>query len=258
MNITFTASPNFNERAADTAVNMIVLHYTGMESGEAALERMCDPEAKVSAHFLVWEDGRVSQLVGEDKRAWHAGVGGWQGDTDINSCSIGIEIVNGGHNVPLEDGSLPPYPEQQIESLIALCDYLRATHIVPQTRIIGHSDIAPARKEDPGEHFPWAVLAENGLGIWPDADTSLKSETLLIGTGLLPGDTGAPVERLQAELKAIGYGIKETGTYDDATTQVVKAFQRHWVQDRVSGHADLTTLRTVAAVAKAYAASSLR
>ena len=126
MNITFTASPNFNERTGE--VNMIVLHYTGMESGDAALERMCDPESKVSAHFMVWEDGEVSQLVGEDKRAWHAGVGGWKGDGDINSCSIGIEIVNGGHNVPRADGSLPPYPETQIQSVIALCDYCaRAT-----------------------------------------------------------------------------------------------------------------------------------
>lgn len=255
MNITFTASPNFNERTAE--VNTIVLHYTGMESGEAALERMCDPDAKVSAHFMVWEDGKVSQLVGEDKRAWHAGVGGWQGDTDINACSIGIEIVNGGHNVPLTDGSLPPYPDAQIESLIALCDYLRATHVVPQSRIIGHSDIAPARKDDPGEHFPWKTLAENGLGIWPDIDTDIEKETLLIGTGLLPGDSGAPVSRLQTDLKAIGYHIKETGSYEDNTKHVVKAFQRHWVQDRVTGHADLTTLRWIAAVAKAYASPAL-
>ena len=251
MNITFTASPNFNERTSE--VSMIVLHYTGMETGEAALERMCDPEAKVSAHFMVWEDGKVSQLVGEDKRAWHAGVGGWQGDTDINSCSIGIEIVNGGHNFPLAGGALPPYPEIQIESLIALCDYLRATHVVPHTRIVGHSDIAPARKDDPGEHFPWRTLADNGLGIWPEIDTDIEKETLLIGTGLLPGDSGAPVSRLQAELKAIGYGIKETGSYDESTGHVVRAFQRHWVQDRISGHADLTTLRMISAVAKAYA-----
>ena len=255
MNITFTPSPNFNERKTD--VSMIVLHYTGMESGESALERMCNEDAKVSAHFMVWEDGKVSQLVGEDKRAWHAGVGGWQGDTDINSCSIGIEIVNGGHNFPLAGGSLPPYPDIQIQSLIALCDYLRATHVVPQTRIVGHSDIAPARKDDPGEHFPWQTLAENGLGIWPDLDTDIEKETLLIGTGLLPGDSGAPVSRLQADLKAIGYGIKETGAYDDATATIVKAFQRRWVQDRVSGHADLTTLRMVSAVAKAYASPVL-
>ncbi len=254
MNITFTASPNFNERTGD--VNMIVLHYTGMESGDAALERMCDPESKVSAHFMVWEDGEVSQLVGEDKRAWHAGVGGWQGDGDINSCSIGIEIVNGGHNVPLADGSLPPYPETQIQSVIALCDYLRASHIIPHTRIVGHSDIAPARKEDPGEHFPWKTLAENGLGIWPAIDTGIENETLLIGTGLLPGDSGEPVTRLQAELRSIGYGIKETGSFDETTGLVVKAFQRRWVQDRVTGHADLTTLRMISAVAKAYASST--
>lgn len=253
MKITHTASPNFNER--DGTVNMLVLHYTGMESGEAALERLCDPEAKVSAHFMVWEDGRVSQLVGEDKRAWHAGVGSWQGEGDINSCSIGIEIVNGGHNVPAPDGSLPPYPDAQIESVIALCDYLRASHVIPQTRIVGHSDIAPSRKDDPGEHFPWKTLAENGLGIWPDLDTNLEDETLLIGTGLLPGDTGEPVERLQADLQQIGYSLDQNGKFDEKTRFAVTAFQRRWVQDRVSGHADLTTLRAISAVAKAYASS---
>ena len=253
MNITFTASPNFDERTAE--VNMLVLHYTGMTSGEAALERMCDPEAKVSAHFMVWEDGKVSQLVGEDKRAWHAGVGSWQGDTDVNSCSIGIEIVNGGHNVPLADGSLPPYPEDQIQSLIALCDYLRATHVVPQTRIVGHSDIAPARKDDPGEHFPWKTLAENGLGIWPEIEADIEQETLLIGTGLQPGEKHDSVRRIQRALANIGYGIEVTSVYDEATTHAVTAFQRRWVQDRVSGSADMHTLRVLSNIAQAYAAS---
>ena len=250
MNIEFTASPNFNDRKAD--VDMIVLHYTGMESGEAALARMCDPAAEVSAHFMVWEDGRVTQLVGEDKRAWHAGAGSWQGDADLNSCSLGIEIVNGGHNVPRADGSLPPYPEVQIQSVIALCDYLRATHIVPQTRIVGHSDIAPARKEDPGEHFPWKTLAENGLGIWPDITADIENETLLIGTGPQPGDKGDAVRRLQRALANIGYGIDITSTYDGPTTKAVAAFQRRWVQDRVSGNADLFTLRVLGDVSLAY------
>lgn len=253
MNITFTASPNFNNRK--TEVDMIVLHYTGMESGAAALERMCDPAAEVSAHFMVWEDGRVEQLVGEDKRAWHAGAGSWKGNTDINSSSIGIEIVNGGHNVPMADGSLPPFPEVQIQSVIALCDYIRANHAIPQTGIVGHSDIAPARKEDPGEHFPWKTLAENGLGIWPDIDINLADETLLIGTGLLPGDTGAPVTRLQQSLADIGYGLDVSGAYDEPTKHVVTAFQRRWAQDRVSGNADLTTLRIIDAVAEAYSSA---
>ena len=118
MNIEQAPSPNFNDRK--TKVDMLVLHYTGMETGQAALERMLDAQAEVSAHYMVWEDGRVNQLVDEDKRAWHAGVGSWQGDTDLNSCSVGIEIVNGGHNVPCPDGSLPPYPSLQLDTVIAL------------------------------------------------------------------------------------------------------------------------------------------
>ena len=156
MKIAQTPSPNCNARKA--GIDMLILHYTGMESGHAALERMQDAGAEVSAHYMVWEDGRISQLVDEACRAWHAGVGNWQGDTDLNSCSIGIEIVNGGHNVPLADGSLPPYPDAQIEVVIDLCKDIVARHDIPPARIIGHSDIAPMRKEDPGEHFPWEVL----------------------------------------------------------------------------------------------------
>ena len=246
MNIDFTPSPNFNERKAD--IDMIVLHYTGMETGEAARARMCDPQAEVSAHFMVWEDGRTLQLVGEDKRAWHAGAGSWQGDTDVNSCSIGIEIVNGGHNVPRADGSLPPYPDAQIQSVIALCDYLRASHVIPQSRIVGHSDIAPARKEDPGEHFPWRTLAENGLGIWPEPGPEID----LIGKSLLQGDTGDPVTRLQTQLASIGYDLSPSGVYDSASEHVICAFQRRWVQASVTGHADLVTQQRIAAVAAAY------
>jgi len=105
------SSPNYNQRKLP--ISMLVLHYTGMESGEAARERLCDPAAEVSAHWLVHEDGQIESLVTEEHRAWHAGVGSWNGITDINSASIGVEIVNGGHNLPLEDGSLPPYPDAQ-------------------------------------------------------------------------------------------------------------------------------------------------
>jgi len=246
MQITDTPSPNFNDRKH--AIDMLVLHYTGMETGEAALERMCDPAAEVSAHYMVWEDGRIACLVAEDKRAWHAGVAKWQGDADLNSRSIGIEIVNGGHEFPLPDGTLPPYPAAQIKAVIELCQAILARHTIPQSRIVAHSDIAPARKPDPGEHFPWAALAEVGIGIWPTMPTG--DALPLIGRGLGPSDSGAPVKRLQESLQAIGYDLEPTGAYNNATEAVITAFQRRWVQDRVTGHADMLTLARVENVAK--------
>ena len=189
-------SPNFNDRKHP--VDMLVFHYTGMETGQQALDRMCDRSAEVSAHYMVWEDGRVVQLVGEDKRAWHAGVSSWKGDEDLNSRSIGIEIVNGGHDWPLPGDVLPPYPQVQIDALIRLTQGILERWDIPQKRIVGHSDIAPARKDDPGEQFPWAQLSRYGIGIWPLSliDKSLAPGTdraratgpHLIGRGLGPGD----------------------------------------------------------------------
>ena len=197
---------------------------------------------------MVWEDGRISQLVDEGKRAWHAGIGSWQGDTDLNSCSIGIEIVNGGHNVPLEDGCLPPYPDAQIEAVIALSQSIVMRHQIPQGRIVGHSDIAPERKEDPGEHFPWAKLAEAGIGVWPKFVSGPDGPPLLIGRGLSKGDEGPPVTRLQEMLVRIGYGIVASGTYEAQTEATVMAFQRRWLPIRLTGQTDLDTLRLVMAV----------
>lgn len=239
MDIERTSSPNFNDRKY--AVDMLVLHYTGMETGEAALDRMCDPSAEVSAHYMVWEDGRVVQLVDETKRAWHAGVSSWQGDDDLNSRSIGIEIVNGGHDFRLGDGSLPSYPEAQIKALIELCTGILSRHNIPQNRIVGHSDIAPARKGDPGEHFPWAGLAQNGIGIWPEPQV-VEGGTLMRGYGLLPGDTGPPVRRMQESLLSLGYAIEITSKFDQHTRHAVRAFQRRWCTERVDGHADIQTL----------------
>ncbi len=246
MTIEQTPSPNFNDRKLP--IDMLVLHYTGMESGMAALERMRDKQAEVSAHYMIWEDGRIIQLVDESKRAWHAGVGIWQGDTDLNSCSVGIEIVNGGHNVLLADGSLPPYPDVQIKAVIALSAAVVARHNIPQNRIVGHSDIAPARKEDPGEHFPWVRLANTGIGLWPEPVETLSSGLHMIGRGLGRGDKGAPVERLQEMLARIGYGIVANGTYDTHTQACVLAFQRRWLPSRLTGQADLETLRVMMAV----------
>tara|TARA_R110000787_G_scaffold1372_11_gene5147 strand:- start:2685 stop:3428 length:744 start_codon:yes stop_codon:yes gene_type:complete len=231
-------SPNFNERKFP--VDMLVLHYTGMASGAAARDRMCDPKTEVSAHYMVWEDGRISQLVSEDKRAWHAGVSTWQGDDDLNSRSIGIEIVNGGHDVPLPDGTLPPYLEAQIAAVITLCQNVLSRHAIPASRIVAHSDIAPARKSDPGEHFPWERLADSGIGIWPA--TAMDDEP---ATALRPGESGKAVSRLQEDLKAIGYGLSATGTYDDPTLLTVRAFQRRWRPGHLSGAADVRTQHLV-------------
>lgn len=252
MKIEAHPSPNFNDR--QHPIDMLVLHYTGMETGQAALDRMTDKEAGVSAHYMIWDDGSVVQLVGEDKRAWHAGVSKWQGDEDLNSRSIGIEIVNGGHDWPLEGDVLPPYPAVQIDALIDLSKGILARWEIPQSRIVGHSDIAPLRKQDPGEHFPWETLARSGIGIWPAASeaVSLDSEPGMIGRGLSRGDQGAAVERLQALLAGIGYDVSISGEYDPQTEACVRAFQLRWIQDHVSGAADLSTLKRIENVESAY------
>ena len=152
-------SPNFDNRVSPP--DMIVLHYTGMRTGDEALARMTDPEAKVSAHYMIEEDGRLYSLVSEERRAWHAGVSFWKGATDINAASIGIELVNPGHEFGYR-----AFPDAQIEALIELMDDIRSRWTVPESRILGHSDVAPARKTDPGELFPWKRLAQAGHGIW--------------------------------------------------------------------------------------------
>lgn len=216
MNVIKSPSPNFNDRAKP--VSLIVLHYTGMESGEAALQRMCDPEAKVSAHYMVEEDGRVFHLIDEEKRAWHAGVSEWAGETDINSISIGIEIVNGGH-----DYGLPDFPQAQIDSVISLTKQLVVRHNIPAHRIVGHSDIAPGRKQDPGEKFPWEQLAEAGCAIHPK---------VLVEAG-----------DAKADLATIGYGFAA------GEGAVIEAFQRRFRPHRIDGVLDDETASLIAAAA---------
>ena len=150
------ASPNFGDRRGRT-IDALVLHYTGMPTGAGALARLCDPASSVSCHYLVWEDGRITQLVAERERAWHAGRAFWAGEHDMNAASIGIEIVNPGH-----DGGAPPYPAAQIEAVAALGRDLCVRHAIPPHRVLAHSDIAPDRKLDPGEWFPWRTLAAAG------------------------------------------------------------------------------------------------
>lgn len=224
---------------------MVVLHYTGMPEASAALQRLCNPVSDVSAHYFVFEDGRALQLVPEERRAWHAGAGSWAGDTDVNSCSIGIEIAHPGHA-----GGLPPYPDAQIEGVIALVSDIASRWTIRPERILAHSDTAPGRKEDPGEVFPWRRLHEAGIGHWvPPA---------AIGDGRFfsRGDAGPPVEALQAMFAAYGYGITLSGAYDAVTEQVVTAFQRHFRPGRVDGVADASTITTLRDLIAALPSSS--
>jgi N-acetylmuramoyl-L-alanine amidase len=217
-------SPNFDQRRGPP--DMVVVHYTGMSTGAEALERLRDPAAKVSAHYLIEEDGRVFQLVPEERRAWHAGVSFWKGERDVNAVSIGIELVNPGHELGYGD-----FPEMQVEALIGLLDAVRARWTIPNGRILGHSDVAPDRKIDPGEKFPWKRLALDGHGLWVEPDAAP-------GAPLTLGDEGAGVFALQAGLTRLGYDSAPSGQYDEHTRTVITAFQRHWRPERVDGVTD--------------------
>lgn len=177
-----TPSPNFDSRDG-TPVSILVLHYTGMESADAALERLTDPAAKVSAHYLVAEDGTVIRMVAEDMRAWHAGLSYWRGIRNINAASIGIEIVNPGHEFGYR-----PFTEPQMQAVLLLVKDIVARHGIAPANVVGHSDVAPARKEDPGELFDWRLLARHKLALgpvkpvtdphWTDAGTLMALERL--------------------------------------------------------------------------------
>ncbi len=227
-------SPNFNDRKLP--VSILVLHYTGIESGQAAKTRLCDPAAEVSAHWLVHEDGATENLVEEDKRAWHAGRGSWNGITDINSASIGIEIVNGGHNVPMADGSLPPYPDLQILKVINLAKDVIARYNIQARNIVGHSDIAPERKEDPGEHFPWAGLAAAGVGHWP-GDLPDDDRILFVA-----GDRDRGISIIQRGLADLGYGACVTGCLDTPTQAIIRAVQRRYRPMKIDGIIDMQVM----------------
>ena len=228
-------SPNHTDRRGGHAgADSLVLHYTGMADGPSALLRLCDPDAEVSSHYVVAEDGAVSQLVPEARRAHHAGQGVWMGESDLNSASIGIEIVNGGHGF-----GLPPYPEPQVAAVAALCRDVMDRHRIAPARVLAHSDLAPSRKEDPGELFPWAVLARSGVGLWVEPDDSTAP-------GLAPGACGENVARLQADLARWGYGITIDAGYGAGTATVIRAFQRRYRPSRVDGAADSGTLATLA------------
>jgi N-acetylmuramoyl-L-alanine amidase len=214
-------SPNHDPRA-EGPVDILVMHYTGMCTAEEALQRLCNPEAKVSSHYTVDRDGTAYAHVPEDRRARHAGVSYWAGVRDVNSRSIGIEIVNPGH----EFGYIP-FSEPQIEALIELSRGILARHPIPPSRVVGHSDVAPNRKQDPGELFPWARLAENGIGLWPDTQHVRPAA---------PRTSDAVERELAARLGRYGYGLPPE--IDWPLTDVIAAFQRRFRPSRLDGIAD--------------------
>ncbi len=217
-------SPNFDVRKGPP--DMVVLHYTGMQTGAEALARLRDPAAKVSAHYMIEEDGRLFTLVAEERRAWHAGLSFWKGERDINAVSIGIELVNPGH-----DYGYRAFPDVQIAALVGLLDDIRGRWDIPDSRILGHSDVAPDRKQDPGELFPWQALAAAGHGLWVEPEPAP-------GAPLSIGDEGAGVFALQAGLTRLGYDCPPDGRFELDTAITMTAFQAHWRPELVDGIAD--------------------
>ncbi|MCQ8278159.1 N-acetylmuramoyl-L-alanine amidase [Acetobacteraceae bacterium KSS8] len=233
-------SPNCRARPDGAVIDTLVLHYTGMQSGQAAIDRLRDPAAEVSSHYVVEEDGRVFRLVAERLRAAHAGISNWRGRAMLNDSSIGIEIVNPGH-----EWGYRPFPPAQIDAVRALCLGILDRHPIEQRRIVGHSDIAPDRKQDPGELFPWATLAASGIGLFPHGVADAGTENPVSGATRL-----API---RARLRSIGFGIDEEGEMDQALRIVLLAFQRRWRPETVNGLADAGTVARLDAVAALYA-----
>ncbi|KAA6206491.1 MAG: N-acetylmuramoyl-L-alanine amidase [Candidatus Tokpelaia sp.] len=229
-------SPNFDDRRAGSRVSMLIMHYTGMKTAEEAERRLTDPQSQVSAHYLVREDGAIVQFVPESKRAWHAGVAYWRGERDINSCSIGIEIAYPG--APASK----PYPAVQIAGLIALAHNILARHKgIKPAYILAHSDVAPERKNDPGENFPWRKIAQAGIGLYvPPSPVTMNGGTIL---GL--GAKGRAVAEFQSRLAEYGYNICVNGVFDKQTEWVTQAFQRRFRRQKVDGLADISTLKTL-------------
>jgi N-acetylmuramoyl-L-alanine amidase len=237
-------SPNHGERRFGDGQNLemdrgrrpdtLILHYTGMPDAGEALQWLCNPASQVSSHYFVFENGHTLQLVPEARRAWHAGASHWAGENDLNSASIGIEIANPGH-----PAGLPDFPEAQIAATLNLCRDICERWKIPPERVLAHSDIAPGRKIDPGEKFPWRRFAEGGVGLWTEP-APIKG-----GRFFARGDAGPPVEALQAMFAMFGYGVSVDGTYDERFEAAVAAFQRHWRPEKVDGVADGSTITTL-------------
>ena len=219
MNITELPSPNTDERPRP--VDMLILHYTGMQTAQAAIDRLRDTQARVSSHYVIDEDGTIYRLVPEAKRAWHAGISYWRGRRTLNDGSIGIEIVNPGH-----EWGYRPFPEAQLDAVRALCLDILGRHAIPPINVVGHSDVAPDRKQDPGELFPWRQFANDGIGLWPKGE----------------GGTGDFAQCLAQ----IGYDIDPASLPEP---HIITAFQRHWHPENVTGHASEGTVARAIALA---------
>lgn len=228
-------SPNQDARPENVPIDTIVLHYTGMRSAREAIERLRDPAARVSSHYVVDEDGAVLRLVAEERRAWHAGVSYWRGHRGLNDRSIGIEIVNPGHEWGYRN-----FPVLQLAAVCDLCLAIFSRHPIPQRNVVAHSDISPDRKEDPGEKFDWEQLALSGVGLWPHGTPDT-------GTGA-PVRDAASLAPVRAALAEIGYETNPHGALDPALATTLRAFQRHWRPEAITGQANSGTLLRLAAM----------
>jgi N-acetylmuramoyl-L-alanine amidase len=228
-------SPNVEPRADGQRPSILLLHYTGLESMSSAIDWLCLRGSRVSCHYGIDVDGRVTQMVAEAQRAWHAGVSIWAGETDINSASIGIEIHNPGHAF-----DYPDFPEAQMQAVERLSRDIIARHGIRPERVLAHSDVAPERKKDTGEKFSWARLAEVGIGHWVQPSPAVESDA---GPGL--GEAAPRIAAFQVALRRYGYGIEPTGVIDERTELVVTAFQRHFRPERVDGRIDRSTVATL-------------
>jgi N-acetylmuramoyl-L-alanine amidase len=234
-------SPNHGERKLNAKPDMIVLHYTGMPNTEAAIAKLCAPGSEVSSHYVVMEDGYIVQCVPEARRAWHAGAAAWEGESDINSCSIGIEIANPGHS-----HGYPDFPKRQVAAVTALCRSIFTRYRIPAWRVLGHSDVAPTRKQDPGENFPWRTLHDSGIGLW------VKPAPIVAGGPLfMLGQNDPAIAEVQTLLAKYGYDIPTSGSFDGTTREVMAAFQRHFRPAKVDGVADTSTIVTIKALVAA-------
>ena len=230
-------SPNCGPRPDDCAIDLLILHYTGMESVEAALTRLCDPVAAVSAHYLINETGTTYRLVDESMRAWHAGDSAWSGATDINGRSVGIELANPGHEFGYR-----AFPEPQMATLELLGKDIVDRHRIPPAGVLAHSDVAPGRRCDPGELFDWARLARAGIALWPRPNALGTKD----GSAFEPGASGPAIGEFQSDLARLGYAVPLTETIDPETRLVVEAFQRHYRPRRIDGAIDPETRRILA------------
>lgn len=228
-------SPNFEPRAALRRPDLLLLHYTGMACVERAIDWLARPESKVSCHYVIAEDGTITQMVAEQHRAWHAGQSHWAGESDINSCSIGIEIHNCGHSE-----GYPEFPPAQMQAVEELSADIVARNSIARGRVLAHSDVAPARKVDPGEKFDWQRLAKAGAGRWI-APHPIDEDGISLGLG----QRAAEIADAQHMLRRYGYGVEVTGMLDEQTGFVLRAFQLHWRPQRVDMRLDRSTLLTL-------------